>query len=115
MSGSGVGASVAAVQYGKDLIQLKSIINELYQDSNSKPSLIAPGGFYEQDWYAKLLQVSGSNVVNVVTHHIYNLGPGVLIWNRLLVLLPFFFPFLFIFFNTSYGKGPASLKKNLKG
>ncbi|CAK9312250.1 unnamed protein product [Citrullus colocynthis] len=77
LSGSGVGASVAAVQYGKDLIQLKSIINELYQDSNSKPSLIAPGGFYEQHWYAKLLQVSGSNVVNVVTHHIYNLGPGV--------------------------------------
>lgn len=79
LSGSGVAASVGAVQYGKDLIRLKSIINELYQDSNSKPSLIAPGGFYEQDWYAKLLQVTGSNVVDVITHHIYNLGPGVLI------------------------------------
>lgn len=77
LSGSGVGASVNAEQYGKDLINLKAIINKLYNNSNVKPLLVAPGGFYEQDWYAKLLQVSGSSTVNVVTHHIYNLGAGV--------------------------------------
>ncbi|RVW83342.1 Heparanase-like protein 1 [Vitis vinifera] len=76
LSGSGVGASVNAEQYGKDLINLKAIINKLYNNSNVKPLLVAPGGFYEQDWYAKLLQVSGSSTVNVVTHHIYNLGAG---------------------------------------
>ncbi|KAJ9677509.1 hypothetical protein PVL29_022483 [Vitis rotundifolia] len=77
LSGSGVGASVNAEQYGKDLINLKAIINKMYNNSNVKPLLVAPGGFYEQDWYAKLLQVSGSSTVNVVTHHIYNLGAGV--------------------------------------
>ncbi|XP_010258147.1 PREDICTED: heparanase-like protein 1 isoform X2 [Nelumbo nucifera] len=77
LSGSGVGASVNAEQYGKDLINLKAIINKLYKKSDSRPLLLAPGGFYNQDWYAKLLQVSGTDVVNVITHHIYNLGPGV--------------------------------------
>lgn len=76
LSGSGVGASVNADQYGKDLINLKAIIKELYNNSNVKPLLAAPGGFYEESWYAKLLQVSGPNTVNVVTHHIYNLGAG---------------------------------------
>lgn len=76
LSGSGVGASVNAEQYGKDLIILKAIINKVYNNSHVKPLLVAPGGFYEQDWFAKLLQVSGSRTVNVVTHHIYNLGAG---------------------------------------
>ncbi|XP_057951835.1 heparanase-like protein 1 [Malania oleifera] len=76
LSGSGVGASVHAEQYGKDLIKLKGIINELYNNSHSKPSLIAPGGFFDQHWFAELLRVSGSNIVNGVTHHIYNLGAG---------------------------------------
>lgn len=76
LSGHGVGASVDVKAYAKDVIKLRGIINDLYKNSNSKPSLVAPGGFFEPEWYAKLLQVSGSNVVNVVTHHIYNLGAG---------------------------------------
>ncbi|XP_068656282.1 heparanase-like protein 1 isoform X2 [Aristolochia californica] len=76
LSGSGVGASVHAEQYGKDLIVLKAILDELYKNSFEKPLLLAPGGFFDQQWYTKLLQVSGPHVVNVLTHHIYNLGPG---------------------------------------
>ncbi|KAL9227344.1 hypothetical protein vseg_003041 [Gypsophila vaccaria] len=76
LSGSGVGARVDATEYGKDLIKLNEIINELYQQSHSKPSLLAPGGFFDEDWFAKLLEVTGSGVVNSVTHHIYNLGAG---------------------------------------
>lgn len=77
LSGSGVGASVTAQQYGKDLISLKAILDDLYKTSRSRPLLLAPGGFFDQEWFKRLLQVSGSNVIDVVTHHIYNLGAGV--------------------------------------
>ncbi|KAF9667674.1 hypothetical protein SADUNF_Sadunf15G0048200 [Salix dunnii] len=76
LSGSGVSASVSAELYGKDLINLKDIVNNLYKNSDLKPALVAPGGFFDKQWYAKLLKVSGSGIVNYVTHHIYNLGAG---------------------------------------
>lgn len=76
LSGRGIGASVGAEQYGKDVIVLRNILSELYKNSTLRPLLLAPGGFYEQQWYAKLLQVSGSGVVDGMTHHIYNLGGG---------------------------------------
>ncbi|KAL6622502.1 hypothetical protein ACP70R_032381 [Stipagrostis hirtigluma subsp. patula] len=75
LSGSGIGASVDAEQYGKDLVELQAIINQLYGESR-KPLVVAPGGFYDKKWYAKLLDVSGPNVLNAMTHHIYNLGAG---------------------------------------
>ncbi|KAL2479173.1 Heparanase-like protein 1 [Forsythia ovata] len=76
LSGKGVGASVGAEQYGKDLVHLNSIIDELYKNFQPKPLLLAPGGFYDKLWFDKLLQVSGPHVVNALSHHIYNLGPG---------------------------------------
>ena len=80
LSGKGIGASVGAAQYGKDLIKLKQILRTLYHNSKFKPpSLVAPGGFYDKDWFDKLLEVSGSGVINALTHHIYNLGPGLLV------------------------------------
>ncbi|VAI28050.1 unnamed protein product [Triticum turgidum subsp. durum] len=75
LSGSGIGASVGAEQYGKDLVELQKIVNQLYENS-SKPLVLAPGGFYDKQWFAKLLDVSGPNVVRGMTHHIYNLGAG---------------------------------------
>ncbi|KAI0498043.1 hypothetical protein KFK09_021284 [Dendrobium nobile] len=42
-----------------------------------KTLLVAPGGFFDnQQWYAKLLEVSGPSVLNAMSHHVYNLGPG---------------------------------------
>ncbi|XP_062116611.1 heparanase-like protein 1 [Humulus lupulus] len=76
LCGNGVGARVSPEQYGKDLINLRRIINELYEKSEIKPTLIAPGGFYDQKWFTKLLQVTGSGVVNIISHHLYNLGAG---------------------------------------
>lgn len=77
LSGSGIGASVAAEQYGKDVTVLRDLVDELYKKSRSKPLVLAPGGFFDQEWYTKLLQVSGPGVIDAMTHHIYNLGAGI--------------------------------------
>lgn len=76
LSGSGIGASVSVELYAKDLIVLKDVIKNVYKNSQTKPLVLAPGGFYEEKWYSDLLRLSGPGVLDVMTHHIYNLGPG---------------------------------------
>ncbi|KAH0468858.1 hypothetical protein IEQ34_002090 [Dendrobium chrysotoxum] len=77
LSGSGVSARVGAQQYGEDLIVLKAIIDDLYNKSHSKPLIVAPGGFFDnQQWFVQLLEVSGAGVLNAMSHHVYNLGAG---------------------------------------
>ncbi|KAL3528443.1 hypothetical protein ACH5RR_007765 [Cinchona calisaya] len=76
LSGKGVGARVDAEQYGTDVTNLNSIINEEYKSFRPRPLVLAPGGFYDKDWFSRLLQVSGPQVVDALTHHIYNLGAG---------------------------------------
>lgn len=76
LSGSGVGARVDAARYARDLIRLNGILNELYKKSPTKPSLVAPGGFFNKDWFSRLLEITGPGVLDGLTHHIYNLGPG---------------------------------------
>ncbi|CAN1313950.1 Heparanase-like protein 1 [Linum perenne] len=77
LSGSGVAARVEPEQYAKDTIKLRKAINELYPDPNSRPLVLGPGGFFDMEWFKKYLQAVGPNVVDGVTHHIYNLGAGV--------------------------------------
>ncbi|KAK1263807.1 Heparanase-like protein 1 [Acorus gramineus] len=78
LCGRGIGAHVGAKQYGEDLIALKAMLDDLYvNNSNKKPSVVAPGGFFDQQWYGELLRVSGPSVVGAISHHIYNLGAGV--------------------------------------
>ncbi|EXC11030.1 Heparanase-like protein 1 [Morus notabilis] len=82
LCGSGVEAKVSAEQYGKDLIKLRKIIDELYEKSVEKPTLVAPGGFYEKKWFSKLLQVTGDDpnlVRKILSPHSLNKTAATLI------------------------------------
>ncbi|KAF8400586.1 hypothetical protein HHK36_013885 [Tetracentron sinense] len=76
LSGSGVGARVAADQYASDVISLQSIVQDIYRCSEFKPLVVAPGGFFDAQWYKELVDKTQKSV-DIITHHIYNLGPGV--------------------------------------
>ncbi|KAJ4830812.1 hypothetical protein Tsubulata_045616 [Turnera subulata] len=75
LSGSGVGTRVAADQYASDTISLYNIVNSIYT-GQPKPLIIAPGGFFDENWFKVFISKAG-NSLDVITHHIYNLGPGV--------------------------------------
>ncbi|KAH0664324.1 hypothetical protein KY284_029255 [Solanum tuberosum] len=76
LSGKGIGAKVDAEQYGEDVIHLNNLIDQLYKHFQPRPLLLAPGGFYDKEWFGTFLEVSGPGTVDALTHHIYNLGPG---------------------------------------
>ncbi|QCD80594.1 heparanase 1 [Vigna unguiculata] len=76
LCGNGIGVSVAADQYASDVAALRSIVENEYRGIEPKPLVIAPGGFFDENWFKEFISKSGKSA-DVVTHHIYNLGPGV--------------------------------------
>ncbi|KAK1434677.1 hypothetical protein QVD17_00426 [Tagetes erecta] len=76
LSGSGVGARVAAAQYAIDTTALKNIVEEIYDGIEPKPLIISPGGFFDAKWIKEFINKT-TDILDVVTHHIYNLGAGV--------------------------------------
>lgn len=78
LCGSGVAARVEAEQYGRDIVVLKKLVQELYPDPATRPKVLGPAGFYDKQWFDTFLQTSGPNVVDGLTHHIYNLGAGIM-------------------------------------
>ncbi|KAM4125499.1 hypothetical protein ACB094_01G314400 [Castanea mollissima] len=76
LSGNGVGTRVAADQYALDTVALQLIVQNIYKEVEPKPIIIAPGGFFDANWFKEFLDKT-SKSLDVVTHHIYNLGPGV--------------------------------------
>ncbi|RYR09016.1 hypothetical protein Ahy_B05g076979 [Arachis hypogaea] len=77
LCGSGVGANVSADQYASDIAALRNIFHDVYRGIRHKPLIIAPGGFYDANWFQEFVNKSGKSV-DVVSHHIYNLGAGII-------------------------------------
>uniref|UniRef100_A0A1D1YUR1 Heparanase-like protein 3 n=1 Tax=Anthurium amnicola TaxID=1678845 RepID=A0A1D1YUR1_9ARAE len=77
LSGSGVGARIGADQYAADVISLKKIVDDIYYAIPQKPLVLAPGGFFDPSWFKEIIDKTKPNYMDVITHHIYNLGPGV--------------------------------------
>jgi heparanase len=75
LSGGGVGTSVSVDQYASDVIALRDVVHNAYKDVEPKPLVIAPGGFFDATWFKDFIRKSNKSV-DVVTHHIYSLGPG---------------------------------------
>ncbi|EPS66918.1 hypothetical protein M569_07858, partial [Genlisea aurea] len=76
LSGRGTGARVAADQYASDVIILHRSLQDIYKRYENKPLVLGPGGFFDSAWFASFTKAA-SNTLQAVTHHVYNLGPGV--------------------------------------
>ncbi|RVW43824.1 Heparanase-like protein 3 [Vitis vinifera] len=55
LSGNGVGTRVAANQYASDTISLRNLVQDIYSGVEPKPQIIAPGGFFDQNWFKEFL------------------------------------------------------------
>uniref|UniRef100_A0A2P2M797 Heparanase-like protein 3 n=1 Tax=Rhizophora mucronata TaxID=61149 RepID=A0A2P2M797_RHIMU len=83
------------------MVSLHKVVDRTYSGVEQKPLILAPGGFFVEDWYKDFLDKS-ENSVDVITHHIYNLGPGI---DQHLVEK---------ILNPSYLDGEASTFRNLR-
>lgn len=75
LSGNGVGTRIAADQYAIDTNALQKIVQNIYNGVEPKPLIVAPGGFFDANWFKEFLDKT-SKSLDVLTHHIYDLGPG---------------------------------------
>ena len=70
-----MGTRVAADQYAFDTVALQRIVQNIYKEIEPKPIIIAPGGFFDATWFTDFIKKTPKSL-QVVSHHIYNLGPG---------------------------------------
>ncbi|XXG55650.1 hypothetical protein AAC387_Pa03g3270 [Persea americana] len=76
LCGGGVVAKVDPYDYADDISALKILVTELYENSTVQPKVSGPSGFFDRKWFADFLGATDTNFVDIVSHHIYNLGQG---------------------------------------
>ncbi|XP_022001050.1 heparanase-like protein 3 isoform X2 [Helianthus annuus] len=76
LSGRGIGASIGADQYASDMVSLQNLVQKIYKAFEVKPLVLGPGGFFDANWFNEFVNKSKDSL-QVITQHIYNLGPGV--------------------------------------
>ena len=76
LCGSGVSARLDAKQYAKDLVKLRQTVKDVYQKARPMPKIMGPAGFYDKEWFDTFLEAAGPHAVDGLSHHTYNLGPG---------------------------------------
>ncbi|TYI63211.1 hypothetical protein E1A91_D09G003900v1 [Gossypium mustelinum] len=78
------GYKVDSYEFGNQLfgagMGARNMVKELHQDPKTQPKVLGPSGFYDEKWFNSFLEVLGQEVVEGVTHHIYNLGPTIQIY-----------------------------------
>ncbi|OIS98006.1 PREDICTED: heparanase-like protein 3 [Nicotiana attenuata] len=75
LNGNGIGANITANQYSRDVIAFHKLLQEIYKGKDVMPLVLAPGGIFDAVWFSKLID-KASDYLQVVTHHIYNVGGG---------------------------------------
>ncbi|GAB4854613.1 hypothetical protein Ancab_023195, partial [Ancistrocladus abbreviatus] len=75
LTGNSTAALVEPEQYASDTGVLHNLIQEIYNGSKTKPLVIAPGGVFNVPWFTEFIDKT-TKTLQVVTHHIYNLGSG---------------------------------------
>ena len=76
LCGHGIGTTISASQYVSDTTALQKIVQDIYKGVEPKPLILSPGGFFDANWFKDYTDKTTTSL-DVVTHHIYNLGPGV--------------------------------------
>ncbi|KAK3438121.1 hypothetical protein EUGRSUZ_C02740 [Eucalyptus grandis] len=75
LSGQGIGAQISAQQYASDIKTLQNLLDDIYGGFEVKPLILAPGGFFDANWFKDFVDHT-TQMFQVVTHHVYSLGAG---------------------------------------